>query len=160
MSKWIGTGLLAIVGMLVWSASAQAEAPVQPSWRCQVGSQVIMSNTPCKLGAQPIRAGSSVIYRCEQKGVVSFQQSACKEAEAPVHLHNDVRTKASIASAEQVRKQTVSQANRSRQEQLSREKADNKVTVIGVQKGTGYGGDGKADGYRDARGDTGSHSGY
>jgi hypothetical protein len=54
----------------------------------------------------------------------------------------------------------VAQANRARQEQLSREKADSKVTVIGTQKGTGYGGDGKADGYRDPRSDTSSHSGY
>lgn len=160
MSRWIGAGLLAVVGLLGLSAPARAEAPVQPSWRCQVGSQVVMSNTPCKTGAQPVRVGSSVIYRCEQKGVVSFQQSACKETDAPVHLHNDVRTKASIASAEQVRRATVEQANRSRQEQLHREKADSKVTVIGIQKDTGYGGDGNPDGYRNPRGDTGSHSGY
>ncbi len=161
MNKWMGVGLLAIIGVLViGSVPASAETPVQPSWRCQVGSQLVLSNTPCKTGAQPVRVGGSLIYRCERNGVASFQQAPCKEPNATVHLHHDIRTDASISTAEQVRKTTVAQANRSRQEQLRREKSDNKVTVIGVQKDTGYGGDGNADGYRDPRSDTQSHSGY
>ncbi len=162
MAMWLRAGSLAAAVALACTAGpVSAESPVQPSWHCEVGGRLVVSNTPCKSGAQPVvQAGSSVIYRCKQNGVVSFQQGACKNAEAAVHLHNDQRTKATIATADQVRHSTVARANQSRAAQMSREKGGG-VTVIGQQKTGNYtAGDGKADGYRNARSETQSHTGY
>ena len=134
---------------LAWLAMpVQAETPVQQSWRCQAGDVQVISNTPCREGAQPVMRGTAVIYQCLQKGGLSFQQRPCPANDKRVQLYTDTRTAQDIKSGERVRSSVLAQANAARAEQLTRERSRG-VTVIGkVESDNRTAGDGKSDGYR------------
>ena len=141
--RWVPVLMLAVI-----TCPASADAPVQQSWRCQAGDVQVISNTPCRDGAQPVMRGTAVIYQCLQNGVLSFQQRPCAAADKRVQLYTDTRTPQDIKSGQQVRSSVLSQANAARAEQLARERSRG-VTVIGKVESTNRtAGDGKSDGYR------------
>lgn len=124
--KWL-LSLIALCGVGV----ALAELPVQQSWQCQVGGILVVSNTPCSSGAQPVTAATSVIYHCQHNGVSSFQQRPCGVRDDVVHLYRDERTAATIANGLKVHDDTVAKANAARAAQLARE-GSSSVTVVGL----------------------------
>lgn len=137
-----------LLSLAMLAMPAQAETAVQQSWRCQAGDVQVISNTPCRDGAQPVMRGTAVIYQCLQNGVLSFQQRPCAAADKRVQLYTDTRTPQDIKSGQQVRSSVLSQANAARAEQLARERSRG-VTVIGKVESTNRtAGDGKSDGYR------------
>lgn len=141
--KW-----LIVLAALCWASAVSAELPVRQSWQCQAGEIMVVSNTPCQDGAQPVGPATAVIYHCQHNGVSSFQQRPCERDDASVHLYRDSRSAATIASGEQVRNATLARAKAARAAQLARETGGG-ITVIGQQPAAKRTrGDGNADGYR------------
>ncbi|NQD35648.1 hypothetical protein HPT27_01350 [Permianibacter sp. IMCC34836] len=150
--------LLIVLAALFGPATASAELPVQQSWQCQVGGILVVSNTPCSSGAQPVSAATSVIYHCQHNGVSSFQQRPCGAHDDVVHLYRDERTAATLASGQKVRADTLAQAQAARSAPAAK---GGGVTVVGATASANRtAGDGKSDGYRSPSRAPKSNSGY
>lgn len=140
--------LLLVIALALLPQFVEAEVPVQQSWRCQAGDVLVLSNTPCRDGAQPVTAGTTVIYHCLRNGVVSFQQRPCAKTDRKVQLYSDVRSPEAIKSGEAVRASLVADADAARAAAKQRSTSGG-VTVVGtVPSANRTAGDGKADGYR------------
>jgi len=146
--QWLVIDAVLVIGVAVIS-TAVAEMPVQQSWQCRAGDVRVISNTPCRQGAQPVSSTTSVVYRCLHKGVSSFQQRPCGVRDDVVHLYSDIRSPATVLAGQHVRSDLLTQARAARSAQLTREGGNGGVTVVGTTvSGNRTAGDGNSDGYR------------